>query len=135
MLCKTLLHPSFPFVNECGARISASFLSSKIMPIRSIIQHAILHHHHHYQYISPEHQSRFVRRPRYDALALDSIPCTSRINTYATTTRNSALSSRARLPAVEELVAVVRLGRLVVEVVGRVAIRVQKLRHLDIIAG
>ena len=58
-----------------------------------------------------------------------------RKSTYATTTCNGTLPSRARLLAVEEFVAVVRLRRLVEDVVDRIAFRIAKQCHLDVVAG
>jgi hypothetical protein len=52
---------------------------------------------------------------------------------YAAITVNSAKRSRASQSAIEKLVAVVSLRGFVVEVVGRVAVRVSDQGHLDVV--
>jgi hypothetical protein len=56
------------------------------------------------------------------------------IETYTTTAGNGAKPSRAGRLAVGDLVAIVRLGRLVVKVVDRVALRIAEQSHLDVVA-
>jgi hypothetical protein len=60
-------------------------------------------------------------------------PSTYAIETYTTTTSNGAKPSRAGRLAVGDLVAIVRLGRLVVKVVDRVAVRIAEQSHLGVV--